>query len=89
MLYSQPPAQQYCGSNGQFGYPALGAAQFALQPQLWPTDMNNARYHGQMETHMFPGEAVGTSSAPAPTTDGAFHVPLFDNFFESFFPNQQ
>lgn len=90
MLYSQPPAQQYCDSNGQFGYPAPGASQFAFQPQLWPTDMNNARYHGQMQTHMFPGEAVGTSSAPAPTTDGTFHAPLlFDNFFESFFPNQQ
>ncbi|KAF9373064.1 hypothetical protein CPB97_000824 [Podila verticillata] len=90
MLYSQPPAQQYYSSNEQFGYPAPGPAQFSLQPQLWPTDMNNARYHGQLETPMFPGGAAGTSSAPgAPTTDGAFHAPLFDNFFESFFPNQQ
>lgn len=90
MLYSQPPAQQYYSSNEQFGYPAPGPAQFSLQPQLWPTDINNARYHGQLETPMFPGGAAGTSSAPgAPTTDGAFHAPLFDNFFESFFPNQQ
>lgn len=90
MLYSQPPTQHYyAGSYGQLGYPATGAAQFGLQPQFWPMDMNNARHNGHMENPMFPG-AAGPSSAPGPpTTDGAFHAPLFDNFFESFFPNPQ
>lgn len=90
MLYSQPPTQHYhAGSYGQLGYPGAGAGQFGLQPQLWPTDMNNARYHGHMENPMFPGAAGPTSAPGAPTTDGAFHAPLFDNFFESFFPNPQ
>ncbi|KAG0032279.1 hypothetical protein BGZ81_011288 [Podila clonocystis] len=90
MLYSQPPSHHYYfGSYGQLGYPGAGAGQFGLQPQLWPTDIDNARYHGHVENPMFP-EAAGPSSTPgAPTADGAFYAPLFDNFFESLFPNPQ
>ncbi|KAG0093390.1 hypothetical protein BGZ92_005861 [Podila epicladia] len=90
MLYSQSATQHYYpDSYGQHGYPGAGAGQFGFQPQLWPTDMNNPRYHGNVENSMFP-EAAGPTSAPsAPTTDGAFHAPLFDTFFESFFPNPQ